>query len=291
MYEKDENSEARFFARMYSRMMMFPTFERVFSGLRISDEQKAVKLVHMVDTVLSIESLTHFKMQLLNIKRLGVQHRGRTRPGDFRLFGDILLSTLVEMYGPRRITPTIVKAIKKTFNSIGEVMQQGQDEHTPASSGSEMPVRKKRSRRKSMGDLIGLQQSLYIEKKERPLTGQGQRTRASRCRNMSTRPHVQKAKASLKRYRSKSGMTLTDIQDWHGQSLGDHKRFIEEMKQEKERALAKARREKKRKMQRPTFEKFCAESMPLPPSLDEELEHVMKTKNKSIVDAKMIWST
>merc|ERR1719445_723412 len=113
--------------------MMFPTFEKVFSGLRISDEQKAVKLVHMVDTVLSIESLTHFKMQLLNIKRLGVQHRGRTRPGDFRLFGDILLSTLVE----------IVKAIKKSFNSIGEVMQQGQDEHTTLSSESDVHVTKK----------------------------------------------------------------------------------------------------------------------------------------------------
>merc|ERR1719334_2701949 len=254
--------------------MMFPTFERVFSNLRISDEQKAVKLVHMVDTVLSIESLTHFKMQLLNIKRLGVQHRGRTRPGDFRLFGDILLSTLVEMYGPRRITPTIVKAIKKTFHSIGEVMQQGQDEHIIISSGCEIPARKKRSRRKSMGDLIGLQQSLYREKKERPLTGQGQRTGSSRSRKktLSSRGSEGKTHAPLKRFRSKSGMTLQ-------QSLGDHKKFIEEMKQEKEKAAAKLRREKKRQMQRPNFEKLRAETLPLSPTLDDELEHVMSVRN------------
>merc|ERR1719474_23520 len=119
--------------------MMFPTFEKAFSALNMSDEQKAVKLVHMVDTVLSIESLTHFKFQLLNIKRLGVQHRGRTRPGDYRLFGDILLSTLIEMYGPRRITPTIVKGIKKSFIAIGEVMQLGENENKPPlTSGSEV---------------------------------------------------------------------------------------------------------------------------------------------------------
>jgi len=274
MYEKDENSEARFFARMYSRMMMFPTFEKVFSGLRISDEQKAVKLVHMVDTVLSIESLTHFKMQLLNIKRLGVQHRGRTRPGDFRLFGDILLSTLVEMYGPRRITPTIVKAIKKSFNSIGEVMQQGQDEHTPVSSESDLHVRKTRSRRKSMGDVIG--QSLYAQSKERPSTGQGRRTLTQGPRETITVKNTdRKAPGKLKRYRSRSGITAEDIEDYHG--LGDHKKFIEEMKQEKEKAAAKARREQKRQLQRPTFGRV--EETVMPPSLDEELAHIMNAKN------------
>merc|ERR1719499_144073 len=252
-------------------MMMFPTFEKVFSGLRISDEQKAVKLVHMVDTVLSIESLTHFKMQLLNIKRLGVQHRGRTRPGDFRLFGDILPSTLVEMYGPRRITPTIVKAIKKSFNSIGEVMQQGQDEHTTVTSESEVHVRKKRSRRKSMGDVIG--QSLYAKAKERPSTGHGRRTMAPRPRITSTvKGTDRKSPGQLKRYRSRSGMTAEDIEDCHG-SLGDHRKFIEEMKQEKEAAAAKARREQKRQLQRPTFGRV--DSTAMPPSLDEELAHIM----------------
>merc|ERR550534_347462 len=257
--------------------MMFPTFEKVFSGLRISDEQKAVKVVHMVDTVLSIESLTHFKMQLLNIKRLGVQHRGRTRPGDFRLFGDILLSTLVEMYGPRRITPTIVKAIKTSFNSIGEVMQDGQDEHTPVSSGSEVHVRKKRPRRKSLGDVIG--HSLYTQAKERPSTGQGRRRMASGTRDtFCVKGTAQKSKGPLRRFRSKSGMTAEDIEDWHG-SLGDHKRFIEEMKQEKEKAAAKARREQKRQLQRPTFGLHSVEATPVQPSLDEELAHIMNAKN------------
>jgi len=276
MYEKDENSEARFFARMYSRMMMFPTFEKVFSGLRISDEQKAVKLVHMVDTVLSIESLTHFKMQLLNIKRLGVQHRGRTRPGDFRLFGDILLSTLVEMYGPRRITPTIVKAIKKSFNSIGEVMQDGQDEHTPVSSGSEVHVRKERPRRKSLGDVIG--QSQYTQAKERPSTGQGRRRMASHYYPRETVCAARKSNGPLRRLRSKSGLMAEDIQDGHG-SLEDHKRFIEEMKKEKEKAAAKARREQKWQLQRKTFGLLSVEATPVQPSLDEELAHIMNAKN------------
>merc|ERR550534_658259 len=257
--------------------MMFPTFEKVFSGLRISDEQKAVKLVHMVDTVLSIESLTHFKVQLLNIKRLGVQHRGRTRPGDFRLFGDILLSTLVEMYGPRRITPTIVKAIKKSFNSIGEVMQQGQDEHTTITSESEVHVRKKRSRRKSMGDVIG--QSLYTRAKERPSTGHSRKTTAAGQRvTLAVHGTAKKAPGQLKRYRSKSGMTCEDIADCQG-SLGDHRRFIEEMKQEKEAAAAKARREQKRQLQRPTFGLVSVEATPVQPSLDEELAHIMNAKN------------
>jgi len=239
MYEKDENSEARFFARMYSRMMMFPTFEKTFSALRMSDEQRAVSLVHMVDTVLSIESLTHFKMQLLNIKRLGVQHRGRTRPGDYRLFGDILLSTLIEMYGPRRITPTIVNSIKQSFTSIGEVMQLGENEHQPLSSGSEEQSVKQRSRRKSMGDVIV--RSVYKppkKKKERPRTGRGRRTHCATTRTQTKKPSTQ-----LKRYRSKSGIT---------ESVGgqDHEAFIEEMKQEKEKAEARARRAYKREVQR-----------------------------------------
>merc|ERR1719320_790469 len=158
--------------------MMFPTFEKAFSALRMSDEQRAVSLVHMVDTVLSIESLPHFKLQLLNIKRLGVQHRGRTSPGDFRLFGDILLSTLIEMYGPRRITPTIVSCIKKSFTSVGEVMQLGQDEKILIASGDAAKSRQHRGRRKSMGDIVV--QSAYdrtrTNTKERPRSGTGRRS-------------------------------------------------------------------------------------------------------------------
>merc|ERR1719204_117919 len=263
-------------------MMMFPTFEKVFSGLHISDEQKAVKLVHMVDTVLSIESLTHFKMQLLNIKRLGVQHRGRTRPGDFRLFGDILLSTLVEMYGPRRITPTIVKAIKESFNSIGEVMQQGQNEHTTVSSESDVHVTKKRSRRKSMTDVIG--QSFYAKAKKRPSTGQGRRTSTQGPRkSLTVRGSDGKAPrpGQLKRYRSRSGLTVEDIEDCRG-SLGDHKKFIEEMKQEKKKAVDKARREQKRQLQRTTLGRV--EATVAPPSLDEELAQIMNANNLKLIE-------
>jgi len=242
MYEKDENSEARFFARMYSRMMMFPTFEKAFSALNMSDEQRAVSLVHMVDTVLSIESLTHFKFQLLNIKKLGVQHRGRTRPGDYRLFGDILLSTLIEMYGPRRITPTIVKSIKKSFTAIGEVMQLGENENKPLASGSEVQSIKLRSRRKSMGDvMMRTMKKKKKKQKERPRTGQGyRRTHWPETRAQATE---RRERTPLKRYRSISGRAETI----GGQN---HEAFIEEMKQEKEKAEAKARREEKRSVQR-----------------------------------------
>lgn len=242
MYDKDENSEARFFARMYSRMMMFPTFEKAFSALNMSDEQRAVSLVHMVDTVLSIESLTHFKFQLLNIKRLGVQHRGRTRPGDYRLFGDILLSTLIEMYGPRRITPTIVKSLKKSFMAIGEVMQLGENENKPLASGSEVQSIKLRSRRKSMGDvMLRTIKKNKKKKKERPRTGRGGRRThwPETCEQATER----RQRTPLKRYRSKSGIA----QEIGGQN---HEAFIEEMKQEKEKAKAKARRAEKRQMQR-----------------------------------------
>jgi len=241
MYDKDENSEARFFARMYSRMMMFPTFEKAFSALNMSDEQRAVSLVHMVDTVLSIESLTNFKFQLLNIKRLGVQHRGRTRPGDYRLFGDILLSTLIEMYGPRRITPTIVKSIKKSFIAIGEVMQLGENENKPIVSGSEVQSIKLRSRRKSMGDVMKRPMKKQKKKKERPRTGRG--GRKTHWPETRAQTAERRERTTLKRYRSKSGIA----ESLEGQN---HEAFIEEMKQEKEKAEAKARRAEKRQWQR-----------------------------------------